>query len=312
MDARFLHPPRNAGPHCHAPTVMRAPDGDLVAAWYCYPEDESRDGVIVTSRLAASARAWTSATIVALNTRRSAGNPVLFADPTGLVHLLYVVLEGSYWNAARIFGLVSQDGGLTWGAPEPAYAATGTMIRHPPLAHPDGRLLLPAYDERTRRSVLLESREPWTHWHEAVCFEGDDLIHPVVLGDASGNPTALFRPAGDRRRVYRSISSDAGRTWSSPIITSLPSPPSGIAACTVGDAIVAVYNHTEEHRRTPLSAAWSLDRGVSWSEPVHLDDAPVEVSYPTVIATSDRRIEVLFSYDRRSIKHCAVELETLR
>jgi predicted neuraminidase len=311
VDADFLHSPTGAGPRCHAPTLACTAATDLVAAWYAYPEDECRGGVIVASRLPAGARTWTEAAIVARDNRRSTGNPVLFVDPAGRLHLLYVVLDGPYWNDAQLLGMVSDDGGVTWNGPEPAAVTRGTMIRHPPLARPDGQLLLPVYDERTRRSSLLASRAPWTRWTESVRFEGDDLIQPVVLDGGAGNLTALFRPAAERRRVYRSISRDGGDTWSPPIVTSLPSPPSGIAACAQHGAIIAVYNHTEAHQRTPLSLARSADHGQSWSEPLHLDGAPFEVSYPATIPTADGRIHVVYSFNRRMIRHCAIDVDRL-
>lgn len=312
MDAEFLHSPSGAGPRCHAPTLVCTSAGDLVAAWYAYPEDECRAGVIVASRWPAGARTWAKAAIVALDTRRSTGNPVLFVDPAARLHLLYVVLDGPYWNDAHVLGMVSDDGGMTWSAPEPAIAGRGTMIRHPPVARSDGQLLLPAYDERTRRSFVLAARAPWTRWTELVRFDGDDLIQPVVLAGGAGTLTALFRPAGERRRIYRSLSGDGGGTWSPPIITALPSPPSGLAACAEGDAILAVYNHTEAHQRTPLSLARSDDQGQSWSEPIHLDRAPFEVSYPAMILAPDGRVHVVYSFNRRMIRHCAIAVESLR
>ncbi len=43
---------------------------------------------------------------------RSRGNPVLFCGEEGRLHLLFVVLRGSYWDSATLSGCYSDDLGL--------------------------------------------------------------------------------------------------------------------------------------------------------------------------------------------------------
>ena len=89
--------------------------------------------------------------------------------------------------------------------------------------------------------------------------------------------------------------------------TSLPSPLSGSAAFQCDDALCAVYNHTNEHQRYPLSLAYSLDRGVSWSDPVQIDETQLEVSYPSFLIDAWGVAHGVYSFNRSRIQYVRLD-----
>jgi predicted neuraminidase len=231
---------------------------------------------------------------------------VLFEEAPGRLWLFFVLLEGHYWTDAVIHGAHSDDEGRSWSRPAVLVSSRGLMVRHPPVRHVDGSWLLPAYDERRNRSLVLAGRPPFRQWHEVVRFDDVHLIQPALVREGE-RLTLLFRPASDPRVIWRSHSSDEGSCWSSPVRTSLPNPLSGISAMAVGGRLAVVYNHTHHHERRPLSLAASDDGGRSWSEPRHIDDMAGELSYPSFIPGADGTLHGLYTYNRRLIKYVRLD-----
>jgi predicted neuraminidase len=220
-------------------------------------------------------------------------------------------LKGNYWNDAELFGCRSADGGHHWSAPLKLWRSRGTMVRHPPIALGNGSLLLPVYDEASRESFLLASQAPYENWRETYRFAGLTIIQPALIRVDGSTLALFFRPFSEMRRIWRSMSSDDGVSWSTPVRTDLPNPLSGFAAFTHRSGLAIVYNHTEEQRRYPLSVAVSNFTGVSWSAPWHLETIEYEVSYPSFFCDSVGSVHGVYSYNRRMIKYVSFGAECL-
>lgn len=302
LDAEFIHNPPGPGRYCHAPTLVALPEGGLLAAWYAYPEEEYRGGVITLARREAGERTWRASAVLRAEQQHSAGNPVLFQTPQGETGLLYVVLKGNYWNKAELQGCFSSDAGRSWSPAQVLWPNLGLMVRHPPVSVGNGALLLPAYDEDARESLLLTAQPPYRQWKETYRFTGLPLIQPVLVRRGE-DLLIFFRPADDPRRIWRSCSHNDGRSWSTPVRTALPNPLSGIGAFLAGMDIALVYNHTEQHQRHPLSITRSKDGGLSWMPPWHIDATANEVSYPSFINGSGGLVHGVYTYNRRMVKY---------
>jgi predicted neuraminidase len=275
--------------------------GDLFASWYAYPDEEHVDAVIVLTRKLKGSSSWETPRPCFPRSNYSAGNPVLFETPTGRIGMFFVLLKGSYWTDAVLYLAYSDDAGQTWSRSVQVCFVPGMMVRHGPVALADGTLLLPAYDERSNRTVLFRSASPYTSWMEAFRFD-EPLIQPSLVRSVDDRLSLYFRPTDAPRQIWRSHSIDSGRAWSTPIRTPLPNPLSGIDAFDAGGMSAVVYNHTELHQRHPLSIAVSPDGGTTWSAPWHIDEVPVEVSYPS-FACHDGVIHGTYTYNRRMIKY---------
>ena len=313
MQASFLYNPDSLNSSCHCATLTQVRNGDLFATWYAYPNEEYQDAVIVINRKPKSQANWQRSQVVLERKPYSLGNPVVYEDPDGSLHLMFVVLKGSYWDSAELQNIISTDGGITWSEGVVIWPKRGMMARHPPAVLGDQSLLLPAYDEADKQSVLLRSRAPYDSWEEAHRFDaGSQLIQPTLMRETGHRLTMLFRPTSDPKVIWRSHSSNDGISWSSVIQTTLPVSQSGIDGFYVDGQLAAVYNHTRQHQRFPLSISLSSDRGVSWSGPWHFDRAEFELSYPSFIVDSDNVIHGVYTYNRRMIKYVSFSVDELR
>ena len=303
IDAEFLHNPVDKGIFCHCPSILETQSGTLMVVWYAYPEDEYIGATLALSKKRKGQDTWNSGNSILDTGKYSAGNPMIFQAPGGRVHLLYVVLKGSYWNDAYLQGIHSDDEGQTWSKPVQIWQSPGMMVRHPPVLLDSGAYLLPAYDEKTRQTILLSSKPPYSKWQEAYRFEAPELIQPAIVKENSGRLTLVFRPSTDPKRVQLSHSTDQGETWSQPQQTPLLNPLSGISAISVNNNLLVIHNHTEEHQRWPLSASWSRNGGKNWEDVRHFDQVHMEVSYPSFIVGSDNTVHGVYTYNRRLIKY---------
>ncbi len=307
LTSNRLHNPVNTGAYCHCPTILETQSNDLLITWYAYPENEYAEASIVTARQTASNSNWDLSKVLVRPTNYSTGNPLLFQEPSGRIHLMFVILKGIYWNQAYINKIFSDDNGLTWSPIVQIFNIPGMMIRHPPVQLDDGSYLLPAYDEVNRQSVLLKSIPPYTTWEEYYRFEHSDIIQSTIVQESSGLLSLFFRPHTDPRRIWKSFSTDQGRYWSIPTQTPLPNPLSGISAFTVRGNIVMIYNPTDGQKRFPLSSSISRDGGNTWEEPIHLDNSEVEVSYPNFLAGNNNTIHGVYTHNRKYIQYIQLD-----
>ena len=289
--------------HCHCPAIAIAPTGDVLVTWYAYPEIETRDSVLVLARKPFGQARFDRPVRILSDMRSSLGNPVLFFGDGGRLHLLFVSLAGQYWNTAALNAAHSDDLGRTWSAPESCRCPAGMMVRYPPIVRNNGYLLLPAYDETKNQTALLTAGPDATGWFPVTHFEDLGVIQGSFVRQSETQLAMMLRPCGDSRVCYRAISGDDGRSWSRALPTSLPNPLSGVAAFELDGMFCAVYNHTTEHRRYPLSLSYSTDRGTSWTGPFHIDETEHEVSYPSFTTDSRGMVHGVYTLGRTRIQY---------
>lgn len=307
IDTNFLHNPNSTGNHCHCPTILETQSGNLLVAWYAYPDQEHIGASLALARYSKEQSRWLPSQSIISKSDYSRGNPVLFQGADGKVWLLYVVLKGKYWNNAILEGAWSEDEGETWSQSIQFGKEQGLMVRHPPLILGNQSLLLPAYDEKTRQTVLMTAPPPYNNWTETYRFSDLELIQPVLVREKSDRLSLFFRPCDSPRVIWRSHSSDNGNSWTIPMRTSLPNPLSGMAAFVVDGSTALVYNHTEKHQRFPLSISLTHDGGTTWEDPWHFETVEKEVSYPSFIKGRDGKIHGVYTYNRRMIKYVSMK-----
>ncbi len=304
--AEFLHLDMTGFGHCYAASIVHGPGGGLLAAWYVYPDEETRDGRIVIARRNSESESWSRAKPVEFGTSFFVGNPVIFDDPEGALWLHYGLLRGLYWDSSVWCAVRCNEAGATLSRPSVVCDVSGTMIRHRPVFLPDGLAIILVYSDRTKRSLLYRSRPPYEDWLPHHEFDDWPLIQPdlFVVGEKL---ILVFRPSGESRESWRSISSDGGRTWSTPVRLPLPNPLSGVAAFELNGRIGVVYDNTREHQRYPLSVSWSDSAMHDWSLPFDFEAAQIEVSYPSFCVDHHGRAHGVYTYNRKLIKYMSFD-----
>ena len=129
-------------------------------------------------------------------------------------------------------------------------------------------------------------------------------IQPTILNYPSEEIQILCRTKQGNTAESRSL--DQGRSWSRMVLLELPNPDSGVDGVVRNDGRgLLVYNHSKR-KRSPLNVAISHDEK-NWSMSRTLEDRVGEYFYPSVIQTSDEMVHIVYTWNRRRIKHVVVD-----
>ncbi len=313
---------------CHGSTVVATPDA-LVVAWF----EGSHEGADDT-RIGLARVAW-DGTVEPIapwaGEHRVPVRKVRFArrqDGT-LVLMYHVGRRIADWSTHI---RTSVDGGRSWSSPAPLAGGDGINrgpVRVKPLVLRDGTWLAPASREdgpwRCFVDISHDEGRTWQLSEECRVVEppptgavtdpgvagslseqslsGKGVIQPC-LWEAVDGRTVQMRTRSSFGRIYRSASSDGGRTWATPVPTDLPNPNSGIDALALGGGRVWLVGNSSDKNwgpRSPLAMWESLDDGETWSPLTTLEDGPGEFSYPALVA-SDHGPVVTYTWDRKAIR----------
>lgn len=311
-------------PSCHASTIAETSSG-LVSAWFGGTGEKNPDVGIWLSRHVDGK--WTSPVEVANGiqyhdgadkvVRHPTWNPVLFQPRTGPLMLFYKAgpSPSSWWGMLT----TSSDAGRTWAEPRRLPEGILGPVKNKPVQLANGDILC---GSSTETGGL---RDAWAVHFERTSDLGKtwQRVGPVhdVLSVQAIQPSILFA-GGERliaigrsrqQKIFQIASEDAGKTWGTMSLGSLPNPNSGTDAVTLKDGRhLIVYNHIGGDplrwggRRTPLNVAISTD-GVTWQAALVLENTPGEYSYPAVIQTADGMVHVTYTWQRKKIRHAVID-----
>ncbi|MBO0127147.1 exo-alpha-sialidase [Agrobacterium sp. OT33] len=263
----------------HASFLHLADDGALLCAWFGGTLEGKSDISIFASVLMPGATSWGAPQRLSHDPAHSEQNPVLFTAPDGALWLFHTAQPSGNQDECRIrMARVTRD----TTAPEKLVSEEGhfldlpkgCFIRAPLRIRDDGAWLLPIFRCIQRpgqkwngshdTAALGISRDNGLTWQLQELENSTGCVHmsPVSGGDA--RYSAFFR----RRQadfVYRTESTDGGRSWSKPQPTDVPNNNSSIAAIRLGDGRLAMICN-------PVSAAQSSDRRASLYDELGEDD----------------------------------------
>lgn len=305
----------NAGsPHAksHSATLAELPDGTLAAAWYAGSGEGASDVAIYLAKRSAGG-AWEqpeaifTRQCVMSDLRRnvvSLGNPLLLADDTARLGLLFVSIAAGRWSGSSINLAWSEDNGSTWG---PARNITmnplanlSSLPRNPPAPLVGGGWAVPVYEEflgKFPETLWLQPRG--NDWSAAVSrIEGGVYILQSSLVPLSERRAAsFFRDFRPARWMSASWSDDAGRTWTKPIATQLYNRDSGQCVIRLSDGtLLCAFNDVSPGKRENLRLALSKDEGRTWQTVATIAEEPgSEFSYPYMIRSRDGVIRMVYS-----------------
>jgi alpha-L-fucosidase len=306
-------------PAAHASTITGLPGGDLLASWFGGSRESAPDVSIYTARFHNGR--WSAPGIVATGIindtiRYAAWNPVLFTTRSGDILLFYKVGPNprEWWGMMKS----STDNGHTWSAAERLPDTILGPIKNKPVQLADGSLLHPSstesLDEKQWHIHVELSDSTGHNWRRiAINCDTFGVIQPAVLFHTGNRLQMVCRSR--QNVIVQTWSDDNGLTWSPLSRQTMMNPNSGIDAVTTRDGWqVLVYNPAIAGRdwwqgRNELRVAVSKD-GEHWQDVYQLVKQPKgEFSYPAVIQTSDGLLHVLYTYDRKNVRHVALKIE---
>ena len=317
---------------CHASTLVPLADGRVLASWFGGSHEKHPDVAIWLSAREAPGR-WSPPRKVADEQGVPHWNPVLAVAPNGVLHLFYKV--GPDCKEWRTRVMTSPDGGNTWSAPAEPPPAGGFPVgpvKDKPIVLADRTWVAPTSleTETTWDAAVTISRDNGASWElggpvplDHATFRGKGVIQPTLWESAPGRVHMLLRSTAGR--IYRSDSTDGGRSWCGAYATDLPNNNSGIDLALLDSGALALcYNPVPADwgKRTPLVVAFSRDNGRTWGGEVVLEDEdppidearvkldrahrPNEFSYPAIVAHG-RQLLVTYTWKRERI--CSREID---
>jgi len=312
-------------PQAHASTI-EVSNGIPVASWFGGTKEKNDDVGIWVSRKTDGKWSVPKEVVNGIQedgSRFPCWNPVLFKPKNKPLILFYKVGPDpkTWWGLY----VTSEDDGLTWSAPKKLPDGILGPIKNQPIELADGTILSPTSIEedgdiwKIYLEISKDQGKSWTKTRYLNDGKEFGAIQPAILNYGNGKLQLLSRTMNEV--ITENWSFDNGKTWDKMKATSLPNPNSGIDATTLKDGRqVLIYNPTGKNwgDRVPLSVAISTD-GKKWDRILDLepltektDKKEEEYSYPTVIQAKNGLIHVIYTWNRKTVKHVVLDPKKLK
>jgi len=309
-------------PAVHGATVVTTLDGGLFATWFGGSREGGKDVVLWGADYSLDTPGWSTPRriIGPAETRdalgryiKTVGNSVLVRGEDDELLLYFVSVSVFGWAASALNVMNSWDEGKTWNAPRRLITSPffnfSTLNKSPAAHYSDGSIGLPVYHELIGKfSELLHIARDGRILDKVRITHGRLAIQPWLLPLAPQKALALMRDSGPAPgHVLLSRSDDAGMHWSQVEKLPLPNPDSSVAGLRRPDgSLLLVFNDVEAGRHS-LALALSRDEGRSWKMVRHFEQSKSgdEFSYPYLIRNRDGTMHLLYTWNRKRIRHAA-------
>jgi predicted neuraminidase len=309
----------------HASTLIGLENGDILAAWFGGSWEKGSDVAIWMARRTGDG--WQKPFMAADSWGIPLWNPVLFRRPDG--RILLFCKEGKTIPQWKTMLKYSDDGGRTFSKEKEL--VDGDIggrgpVKDKPILLANGDIAAPAsiegdlWDcfvdisgdggETWKASALVPLRRIGYDMVDRVfdprhCY-GKGIIQPSLWESEPGHVHALMRSTSSA--IFRSDSSDGGKTWGCAYNTGLPNNNSGIDLTKLPDgglvlALNPVGNLPNYYKgpRTPLILSYSADNGKTWENIFTLEDSQGDYAYPAIVASGNEELLVSYTWHRERI-----------
>lgn len=323
---RYVFAENEFFPSCHASTVLPLGNGDILTA--CFGGTyEKHDDVVIYARRITDTKTYAPIRICAIENTPH-WNPVLHRHHNGRIVLYFKV--GKEITSWRTYFCESFDNGRSFSEPRELIPESTEGSRGPvknkPITLSDGAIAAPSSSEtETTWSAFADlSYDDGKTWemHNLPGYimnahiengmktqETNGVIQPTLWQDADGELHMLLRSTWGY--IYRSDSSDNGKTWCDAYEIDMPNNNSGIDLDRTEDGIIALVMNPvcgNWSERTPLVIKLSEDNGETFYDAYTLESEPGEFSYPAVVAVGDT-LHVTYTWNRKNIVYARLRIE---
>jgi predicted neuraminidase len=303
----------------HASTLVEYKPNEIMAAWFGGKYEGAKDvGIYIAN---CKDQKWSQPKelikpLIQKGDTLPCWNPVLFKSKSQNLYLFYKVGK----NPREWFGamIVSKDNGTTWS--DPKYLPEGILgpIRNKPIESEPGIILCGSSTETVKKNIWSVHVETYTEatdsWKKIEIENPKNLeiIQPTFLLHGKNEIQMLSR--SKHNKVVSSWSIDNGKSWIKTDTINVVNSNSGIDALTINKKMFLLVNNPLPqgkdwfYGRNILDVEYSND-GISWKKLFDLEkEEKGEFSYPAIIQTTDKKVHVLYTYDRKFIKHVTFDL----
>lgn len=293
----------------HASTVLKI--GDKLLCAFFGGTKEGKDDVKILLSVFENNR-WSKPEIIASGDAEPCWNPVLF-QYGGETLLFYKT--GKKIPKWKTMLKTSSDGGNTWS--EAKELVSGDLggrgpVKNKPIMLSDGSICAPASIETADSwdcftDVSHDNGKTWQRSgfvpFDHSTAEGLGIIQPTLWQDGE---TVYMLMRSSEGKIFKSQSSDFGKTWSLAQKTELPNNNSGIDCVKLNDGrVFVVYNPISENwgKRYIIGYSLSGDNAESFTDCEIIEQSENifdEFSYPAVI-TDGKLIYLTYTHNRKDV-----------
>ncbi len=306
--------------NCHASTLVEVEKDKIMAAWFGGTYEGAKDVGIYVSTF--EDNSWKEPyclikPLIQNNDTLPCWNPVLYKSQSKKLYLFYKVGK----NPREWFGamVTSVDNGKTWS--KTTYLPEGFLgpIRNKPIEIKPGLIICGSSTESTETNqwrVHVELyNEVKNQWKEIKVPNKSnfDVIQPTFIVHPDERIQMLCR--SKHNTIISSWSDNNGKKWSNMDSLSVVNSNSGIDAIDINNKLFLVVNNPLKqgpewfYGRNILDVEYSTD-GIQWQHLFDLENHEKgEFSYPAIIQTSDNKIHILYTYNRKFIKHVSFNVK---
>ena len=293
----------------HASTVLKV--GDRLLCAFFGGTKEGKDDVKILLSAFENNR-WSKPEIIASGNSEPCWNPVLF-QCGGETLLFYKT--GKKIPEWKTMLKTSSDGGKTWSeAKELVSGDKGGRgpVKNKPIMLSDGSICAPASIETADSwdcftDVSHDNGKTWQRSgfvpFDHSTAEGLGIIQPTLWQDGE---TVYMLMRSSEGKIFKSQSSDFGKTWSLAQKTELPNNNSGIDCVKLNDGrVFVVYNPISKNwgKRYIIGYSLSGDNAESFTDCEIIEQSENifdEFSYPAVI-TDGKLIYLTYTHNRKDV-----------
>jgi predicted neuraminidase len=321
--AQFI--PETAAPSVHAGSAILLNDGNLRAFWFAGSREGATDVVIQTAVLDTKAGSWSNPEVVIDRVAaekglsryiKKLGNPLPVRSSQGKLQLYFVTVSVGGWAGSSISWMESSDEGVSWSRPQRLITSPAlnlsTLIKAPGFEFTDGTLGLPVYHEWMGKFGELIRIDGGRVIDKRRMSSGHALLQPIVFIDAPEKAVAYFRQARSAgpARIASALTENAGQSWASGIDLDLANPNAAIAGLQLsnGDRLIALNDLESARHRLVLAIApagtsnWNVIAELE-SDQTLINGLYREFSYPSLLLGANGQVHLLYTYDRKKMKH---------
>lgn len=286
LTKEFIYDPKTPVniPSCHAATLIRT-DCGILAAWFGGTHEGHDDVQIYAAHRSDADGTWSAPQCVSVIEPIPNWNPVLYDNGEEILLYYKRSKEIHSWNTMFT---TSRDGGDTWAVPrrlcEDDIDGRGP-VKNKPIRLSNGTILAGAsFEQGPWRCFCDISADNGYTWEQTpflpVPTEDTEVIQPSLWEDDRG-VHMLVR--SKNKKIFRSDSTDFGKTWCTLYPIDLPNNNSGLDLVKVAENRIILCCNPVTEGRTPLSLFESTDSGDTFVRLFDLETEPGEYSYPAVI-----------------------------
>jgi predicted neuraminidase len=301
----------------HASTILQRNDGDLLVAAFSGSEESKPDVGIALAHFCI--KYGRSSEVTFIKTEETPHwNPVLFRLSEDKIALYFKV--GKTPVSWKTYVSESYDEGKTWGKPYLLVAddiGGRGAVKNKPIRLSNGDIVAGGSTEiDIWKSFVDISHDNGLTWekhdipykfvevNDKLAKNALALIQPTLWESQPGTLHALMR--SNNHKIYRSDSSDFGKTWNFPYPIEVNNNNSGIDLLKLEDGrLLLAHNSNNENwgARNQLNISISTDNGKTFELVKILEKADLsyEYSYPAIIQLDKKHCCVSYTYRRTNI-----------